>query len=205
MSGLTGRFLTRDPIGYEDGINMYAFLVGWALVAVDPSGLHGILIGPVVGGQQYPYLSPGQRIPGHPHNPVGPDIRPGSSAGNGIFICTREVQPGTPCKAVIDSCGGQHTYIQFGGVNSDGEPLDGTGGIGFSGPGRTPPGEEHAFQPTRCRRLTAPPSMTNAQAEACIRNHAPTSPFTFPTYVCSTWAEEAVDTCRLTRGETYVW
>jgi RHS repeat-associated protein len=38
MSGLAGRFMGRDPIGYEDGSHMYAFLSGSALSFVDPTG-----------------------------------------------------------------------------------------------------------------------------------------------------------------------
>ncbi len=40
MSGLTGRFLTRDPIGFEGSPwNIYEFLESMALSYVDPSGL----------------------------------------------------------------------------------------------------------------------------------------------------------------------
>lgn len=38
MSGLTGRFLTRDPIGYDDGENLYQYVAGKPLVAMDPTG-----------------------------------------------------------------------------------------------------------------------------------------------------------------------
>ncbi len=38
MSGLTGRFLTRDPIGYHDGYLLYASTFA-TMSAVDPSGL----------------------------------------------------------------------------------------------------------------------------------------------------------------------
>ena len=34
-----GRWLQRDPIGYAGGINLYEYVVGRAVVAVDPSGL----------------------------------------------------------------------------------------------------------------------------------------------------------------------
>jgi RHS repeat-associated protein len=73
MSPKTGRFLGRDPIGYEGSPwNLQEFCHGWALKSVDPSGLDGPPLGPWIGGQQYPYLFPGQSLPGHPHNPVGP-------------------------------------------------------------------------------------------------------------------------------------
>jgi hypothetical protein len=66
-------FLSRDPIGFDGSpFNLYEFCQGFVLGSVDPSGLDGPPLGPWVGGQQYPYLFPGQSIPGHPHNPVGP-------------------------------------------------------------------------------------------------------------------------------------
>jgi RHS repeat-associated protein len=39
MSGLTGRFLTRDPIGFDGGMNLFAYLDGRVLRFTDPSGL----------------------------------------------------------------------------------------------------------------------------------------------------------------------
>lgn len=39
MSGLTGRFLTRDPIGYLGGANLFEFIGGHAFDGVDPTGL----------------------------------------------------------------------------------------------------------------------------------------------------------------------
>jgi RHS repeat-associated protein len=42
MSGLTGRFLTRDPIGFEGSKwDLYSFLENRALIGRDPSGLCG--------------------------------------------------------------------------------------------------------------------------------------------------------------------
>jgi RHS repeat-associated protein len=43
MSGLTGRFLTRDPFDYIDGTNMYSVLNGQLLWGKDPLGLSGWL------------------------------------------------------------------------------------------------------------------------------------------------------------------
>jgi RHS repeat-associated protein len=39
MSGLSGRFCSRDPIGYEDGMSTYSFVINSPLDATDPSGL----------------------------------------------------------------------------------------------------------------------------------------------------------------------
>jgi len=38
MSGLTGRFLTRDPIGYEDTENSYQYTGSRPLISFDPTG-----------------------------------------------------------------------------------------------------------------------------------------------------------------------
>jgi len=36
----TGRFLTRDPIGFEGGINLYAYVGNGVVTTADPQGLH---------------------------------------------------------------------------------------------------------------------------------------------------------------------
>ncbi|WP_370468265.1 RHS repeat-associated core domain-containing protein [Parvularcula maris] len=41
-----GRFLQTDPIGYGDGLNMYAYVGGDAVNRRDPSGLNSAEIGP---------------------------------------------------------------------------------------------------------------------------------------------------------------
>ena len=38
MSGLTGRFLSRDPIGYRGGVNLYRFLQTSPMMRLDPTG-----------------------------------------------------------------------------------------------------------------------------------------------------------------------
>lgn len=205
---------SKDPIGYDGSEwNLYEYVKSSPAFVNDPMGLQGHKVWKTCGSLRYQDdvryptygCCNGQRF----NLKKGFKCKDGNIvspfAGGGIFICTREVRPGTPCKTVIDACGGQHTYIQFGGLTPKGDPEVGTGGIGFSGPGKTPPGDEHSFHPSRCTRLHIPEGMTSAQAETCIRSHAPTKPFTFPNYVCSTWANEAVDSCGLTRGESFAW
>jgi hypothetical protein len=40
----TGRFVNRDPIGYDGGINLYGFASGNPINAIDPSGLDALFI-----------------------------------------------------------------------------------------------------------------------------------------------------------------
>ena len=47
LASATGRFLTRDPIGYAGGLNLYAYTVGNPVNRADPSGLDacaGVLV-----------------------------------------------------------------------------------------------------------------------------------------------------------------
>jgi RHS repeat-associated protein len=67
MSGLTGRFLTRDPIGFEGSqYDLYFFCAGMVLSSVDPSGLDAGTALP----WQFP-LNPPPRVPGGPPLPPG--------------------------------------------------------------------------------------------------------------------------------------
>ena len=52
----TGRWLTRDPIGYQGGINLYAYVESDPVGRVDPGGL----------------ISPDRGLPLEPHHPGGP-------------------------------------------------------------------------------------------------------------------------------------
>jgi len=44
----TGRFLTRDPIGYDGGVNLYAYVGNSPLTRIDPAGHGPHIIGVLV-------------------------------------------------------------------------------------------------------------------------------------------------------------
>ena len=46
-NGLTGRFLSEDPTGYEGGINYYDYAFNNAVNLIDPLGLDGHTWGPI--------------------------------------------------------------------------------------------------------------------------------------------------------------
>ena len=67
----TGRWLSKDPIGLEGGINIYAFCENCPLLFVDPAGLSGMDgVGPTgVGAGVRPIISNGDKAyPGHSFN-----------------------------------------------------------------------------------------------------------------------------------------
>jgi len=68
-SASLGRFIELDPIGFNAGDNnWYRFVGNGPTGKVDPSGLHGWIPGPTVGGVTYPWIPPGACLPGHPHS-----------------------------------------------------------------------------------------------------------------------------------------
>jgi hypothetical protein len=88
-------------------------------------------------------------------------------------------------------------------------PCEGTTGCGFSGgtvvPGVTLPSEEKAFKPGKCTRLILPEGMSRAEAENCIRSYAIQEKYSTPKYNCGHWANDAVDYCGLSRGDSVVF
>jgi RHS repeat-associated protein len=52
----TGRFISRDPIGFAGGLNLYAYCDNDPVDMVDPDGLGGVWIGGVHLGDDHPWL-----------------------------------------------------------------------------------------------------------------------------------------------------
>ncbi|WP_197455952.1 RHS repeat protein [Stieleria neptunia] len=71
---ISGRFLSRDPIGYSDSASLYEYVGSRILNAVDPAGLQTYV--PIPPGHKPPTPSwphpPGTTVPGGPHQPTNP-------------------------------------------------------------------------------------------------------------------------------------
>ena len=216
----TGEFISRDPLGYVDGMSQYRayFVPG----ATDPSGNmayrcqfrcnaksrgHIGFIAPITVNAATEDLALAlcrkHKNAKDPHGACKAVLDQRNTGG--IKICRRNVGEGTPCKAAVDCFGGQHTYIQFGGVDPvTGLPSTGTTGVGFAGT----VSPERAFKPSTCKTLypTNKPmgnsgksasEATPAELEACLRSHKPTQKYNSFKYNCNTWVNEAVEACGL--------
>jgi RHS repeat-associated protein len=195
---MLGTFCSRDPVGYRGSPwNLYEYVRGRALVAVDPSG-RDLIIGPNT--DEVPTVLP-------PLPPLAdPDflvsIFPEPKKTGGIFICHRYINDADIWGRCIElACGGSHTYIQFGQVAEDGTPCWGTTGCGLSGGGAHQlPSEELHFHPTFCRKVLIPDSRSEAEAEACIKGQATQFPYNPLLYNCGHWAHQALKNCSLEIG-----
>jgi RHS repeat-associated protein len=52
----TGRFISPDPIGFDGGLNLFAYCDNDPVNSVDPDGLYGIWVGGVHLGDDHPWL-----------------------------------------------------------------------------------------------------------------------------------------------------
>ena len=116
MSGLTGRFLTRDPIGYFDGLNVYRFLNKFLLRGIDPDGSREVPDPPEEWKCKYsdPSYSCTDFLKSrygniNPIIPVSPTF-PGSKRICGVIVSCGdlgpfklgETRPGDPIRIVLD-------------------------------------------------------------------------------------------------------
>ena len=200
-----GRWVSRDPIAYEGSQwSLYEYGTSRPLTTVDPEGLQfGMLICP-------PGTHPGSCfgpccVPNEP--PQQPRPRPGT--GDGFQLCQRDIDEGSIFDKIINACGGEHTYIQHGPCDDDGQKCEGTRGWGFGGGGAgRPPSNEKKFRPNRSWPLKPRPAgtlpdgtpcsqATDEQIADCIANKLTTRAYFYPSYTCVEWADEAIEACCL--------
>ena len=228
MSPLAGRFLGRDPIGFEGATaNIYQFMNSRIFKMVDPTGHKSytctcscMSVAPYMSITPRPTTKESEVIADTEEeartkctdscdkvslSPWGVGaICKGYVTELSIFLCMRDFADDVKCRLPARACGGAHTYIQFGGVNPDGTPCENTSGCGFSGgiliPGVTLPEEEKNFNPLRCNLLIIPPGKTRKEMEDCLRNYPIMKEYNPLGYNCAAWARDATKHCGLTVG-----
>ena len=201
-----GRFLTRDPIGYNGmDENLYRYVKNASVFLTDSMG-------------EEPQWNP------YPW-PTIPDGYLGNGCnGRGSGPCEGEDAETTPFfyaerKNNIKDWYPEHAYIQVGQLDESGKPKIGTVGIGISGQikqGMLPDNSESSFRPKESQPLCRSKSgklsygmnqgkpacdATTEEIRDCLRSiparadYSSTNPCHF--YVCWTWAKEAISLCGL--------
>jgi RHS repeat-associated protein len=199
------RWISEDPIGFAgDPSNVYRYVGNSPLNYVDPSGLWNLN----PGGYGPPY---GPYDP-YPDPPKPPDHR-GTA---GFKICRRDIQGGDCVETIVagfaNCCGGAHTYLQYGGVDKNGNPNPGTEGWGIpGGAAGNLPHPEQVFNPDSCTPLTRSTHVlvygpgagkngvdaTDEEILDCIANALMTQNYARFSYNCEDWAKEAAEDCGL--------
>jgi RHS repeat-associated protein len=195
-----GRWLSRDPIGEEGGLNVYEFVRNTLPQATDALGKLGMLEPPPINETNRPWPEPPPPPPQYP---------------NGFSLCGRDIQKDCCCDVVamvVNNCkGGAHRYLQYYDAPEVGPPfLWGWGFAGSTGP-------EKAFSPDWCHSCTREPSLlkygsgsgrsgsvaSDAEIRDCISNFPATKPYKSHgkgQYNCWDWAREAAAGCGLNCG-----
>ena len=194
----TQRWLTQDPIGFLGGqTNLSEYCGNAPTDATDPSGLQA------PGMLETQAIIDMQSV----HNKPPPDHR----RDPGFKICQRDIDASDIAGAVVNECGGEHTYLQFGPCAPDGSPAKGTQGWGVTNThakkGKAAAEAEQRFHPSRCRPLhrnggtlkygpgpgkgKSSFQATDAEIIACIKATPMSQDYSFGQYCCSSWAADA--------------
>jgi uncharacterized protein RhaS with RHS repeats len=198
-----GQFLRRDSNNYKlEDVNLYRYVGNGPTNNTDPTGL------------QYSPECMLARC-----DPPALD----ASHDPGFKICKREIQGGGKGDNFVagfaNACGGEHTYLQYGPVDENGDPIQGTDGWGIGGgsAGTLPLNEQH-FKPNFCNRLSkcgdcikygkgagkSGSSATDDEIKDCITNTPMSKPYKALGYNCQAWAEEAAASCGLCKSPKHI-
>jgi RHS repeat-associated protein len=187
---LTGCWSTRDPVVLlPDDCNLYRYVGNNPVSKIDAWGLgkQPLIVFPIYGIITRIVL---------PSPPL-----------SSIEICQRDIMASNCCQECVNSCGGQHTYVQYGGVDQNGQPLPGTVGVGFAGT----VSPERAFRPNRCFPCKKTTDVLRYGAGAgkqgiaatdneiydCITKTPPARKYHWYDYNCNSWAVGATLSCGL--------
>jgi len=232
------RFLSRDPSGYNAGdINLYRYVGNRPLNGIDPHGYRQIICfcsATLI--CEFPISTYFTRIIDAPAGGESAACKKACEEGGDVYVqnswtgkfqedprgtsgfklCARQIQGGDCCDniaaGIANCCGGAHTYIQYGGVDPNGNPLPGTQGWGIGGgnAGNTPI-PELKFHPDVCSELKRGGCIlkygkgagksglqaTDAEIIDCISKTPMSKDYGMTTYNCKDWAKEAAAACGL--------
>jgi RHS repeat-associated protein len=178
-----GRWMEQDPVGYKTGDNdLYRYEKDEPVDSRDPTGLDLV----------------------YTPNAIPVDV----TGDPGFKVCQRNIDAQNSYEGCANKCGGQHSYVQYGGVDEKGHPKPGTEGVGFYSGGVV---EERAFRPnycSTCERTNATlkygsgagkeaSSASDSEIWDCIKNYPPRKGYNWIWYNCKAWAWEAVSACGL--------
>lgn len=190
----TGRWLKRDPIEEEGGMNLRCFVANDPLRNVDAFGLRDCPL-----WAEYKCRPPRP----DPPDPVGFAICQRNFVSDGGFIDAIVMGAG-------NLVGGSHTYIHYRACGDC--PRQ---GWGFSGGGPRPhPDEEKAFKPNECKPCTKTDSIllhgsgtgkkaseaSDVDIADCIKNSPIVKRYSNTIrnrYTCVQWANQAIADCGL--------